>query len=308
MTILYYNNNPKLKAAGVKIQMSQAQQAEFLKCARDPVYFIKNYIKIVHVDKGIVPFDLWPFQENLTNIFHKNRFVIAKCPRQCGKSTTTTAYILHAILFNKNFRVAILANKGALARELLDKLKKSYELLPFWMQQGVVVWNKGSIELETGSRVVASATTASGIRGETYNIVMLDEFAHVEQNMAEEFFTSVYPTISSGATTKIFIISTPKGMNHFYKMWMAAEQKISKYVPFAIDWTDVPGRDEKWKIETIANTSQEQFDQEFSCVSEDTKIIVKDEMGRISEIPISTLKNSIHIIKGTCRADDMIYV
>lgn len=293
MTILYYNNNPKLKAAGVQSQITPAQQAEFIKCARDPVYFIKNYIKIVHVDLGVIPFGLWPFQEELVLTIHNNRFVIAKCPRQVGKTTTVIAYFLHSILFKKAYKVAILANKGSLARDILDRLKKAYELLPFWMQHGVITWNKGSIELETGSKIIASATTASGIRGETYNAILLDEFAHVEQNMAEEFFTSVYPTISSGKTTKMVVISTPKGMNHFYKMWMAAEQKISKYVPFAIDWSDVPGRDEAWKQEQIANTSQEQFDQEHNCVACDTNVIIKDRYGNVSEITIEELKKII---------------
>lgn len=261
--IFNYLNNPRLKAAGVSIPFTAHQRDEYLKCARNPEYFIKTYVKIVNVDAGIVPFDMWGFQKKIIQELHSNRFVICRMARQSGKTTTVGAYLLHQLIFKKNFKIAILANKGLLAREILDRIKKMYENLPMWLQQGVVLWNKGKIELETGSIMVAAATTASGVRGETYNIVFLDEFAHVEPNMAEEFFTSVYPVISSGTTTKIFIVSTPKGMNHFYKMWSNAERGISKYVPILVHWSEVPGRDEKWKAETIANTSEDQFQQEF---------------------------------------------
>ena len=260
-----YLGNANLKASNVPINFTKEQVEEYAKCARDPVYFIVNYVKIISLDKGLVPFELYDFQEEIVQSIHKNRFVIAKLPRQSGKSTTITAYLLHYILFNQSMNVAILANKMTTARELLSRLKLAYEYLPKWLQQGVVEWNKGSIELENGSKVLASATSSSAVRGGSFNAILLDEFAYVPQNVAEEFFSSVYPTISSGQETKLMIVSTPHGMNLFYKLWTDATQNRNSYVPIEVHWSDVPGRDEKWKEETIANTSLEQFNTEHCC-------------------------------------------
>lgn len=262
-TIKGYLGNQKLKRVNTPIQYTQEQLDEIAKCIEDPVYFIKTYVKIVNVDKGLVPFEMWPFQEEMVKTFHNNRFSIAKMPRQVGKTTTAAGYMLHSVLFNDNYSIAILANKGALAREILDRVKYAYEYLPIWLQQGIVVWNKGNIELENGSKIAAYATSASGVRGGSYNLIFLDEFAFVPQNMANEFFTSTYPVISSGQTTKVIIVSTPYGLNHFYKMWVDATEKRSFYVPIEVHWSMVPGRDEAWKEMTIRNTSPEQFAQEF---------------------------------------------
>ena len=260
-----YLGNPNLKATDVKIDWTKEQLEEYAKCSRDPIYFIQKYVKIVSLDKGLVPFELYDFQEEMVRTIHTNRFVIAKLPRQSGKSTTVTAYMLHYILFNQSVNVAILANKLSTARELLSRLKLAYEYLPKWLQQGVLEWNKGSIQLENGSKVLASATSSSAVRGGSYNMIFLDEFAYVPQNVAEEFFSSVYPTISSGQETKVFIVSTPHGMNLYYKLWTDATNQRNSYIPIDVHWSDVPGRDEKWKEETIANTSEEQFRTEFEC-------------------------------------------
>lgn len=260
-----YLANPNLKAASVKIDYTKEQLQEYIECAKDPIYFIKNYIKIVNVDKGLVPFEMWDFQEDMVNKFHDNRFVLCKIPRQSGKSTTVIGYLLWCALFLDNQNIAILANKGRLANDLLAKIKMTYEYLPKWIQQGIIIWNKGNIELENGSKIIAAATSSSAIRGGSYNIIFLDEFAFVQRNMAEDFFASVYPTISSGNTSKIFIVSTPNGMNHFYKMWIDAEQKRSDYVSIEVHWSSIPGRDEEWKKQTIRNTSETQFRQEFEC-------------------------------------------
>jgi len=260
-----YLSNPNLKKIGVDIEFTQDQIQEYIKCAQDPIYFVKNYVKIVHVDKGLIPLDLYAYQERMINTFHNNRFVITKMPRQSGKSTAVIGFILHYVLFNENKNTALLANKAELARELLDRLKKAYENLPLWMQQGIAVWNKGSIELENGSKILATSTTGSAARGQSFSLVFLDEFAFVPHGIASEFFKSVYPTISSGQETKMIIVSTPSGMNHFYKMWVEAEEERSKFMPIAVDWWETPGRDEKWKEEQIANTSEEDFNQEFAC-------------------------------------------
>jgi hypothetical protein len=265
-----YLGNSNLKAAGVNVNFSPEQIEEYVKCSQDPLYFIKNYVKIVSLDKGLVPFEPYDFQEEMIRTIHENRFVIGKLPRQTGKSTTIISYLLHYVLFNQSMSVAILANKLNTARELLGRLKLAYEYLPMWLQQGVVEWNKGSIVLENGSKILASATSSSAVRGGSFNYIFLDEFAYVPQNVAEEFFSSVYPTITSGQSTKVTIISTPKGLNMFYRFWVNASKKPgeegkNEYVPIEVHWSDVPGRDEKWKKQTISNTSEEQFRTEFEC-------------------------------------------
>ena len=258
-----YMGNSRLKRVGVDLNYTEEQVVELVKCQQDPVYFIKTYVQIVNVDLGLVPFDMWPFQEDMVRSFHENRFNIAKMPRQCGKTTTSVGYMLWCVLFNEEYTVGILANKGSLAREILGRLQKAYEYLPLWLQQGILVWNKGNLELENGSKIYAYATSASGVRGGTYNLVFLDEFAFVPHNMALDFFQSTYPVISSGATTKVIIVSTPNGLNLFYKMWVDAEEKRSTYKPLEVHWSMVPGRDAEWKDETIRNTSEEQFRVEF---------------------------------------------
>jgi len=260
-----YLGNPNLKRANIAQNFTPKQVEEFVKCSQDPVYFITNYIKIISLDKGLVPFDLYDFQADMVEKFHENRFNIAKLPRQSGKSTVVTAYLLWYTLFNDNVNVAILANKAATAREMLQRLQLSYENLPNWMQQGVVNWNRGSLELENGSKIMAASTSASAVRGMSFNIIFLDEFAFIPTHIADEFFSSVYPTISSGKSTKVIIISTPKGMNMFYKLWHDAEKGKNEYTTTEVHWSQVPGRDAEWKEQTIKNTSEEQFNQEFEC-------------------------------------------
>ena len=260
-----YLSNPNLKRANTSIQFTEEQIIEFLNCKDDPVYFAKKYIKIVNVDEGLIGFDLWPFQEKLVDNFHKHRFNICKMPRQVGKTTTVVSYLLHYILFNDNVNVGILANKATTSREILGRLQLSYENLPKWLQQGVIVWNRGSLELENGSKIIAASTSASAVRGMSFNIIFLDEFAFVPNHIADDFFASVYPTISSGKKSKVIIVSTPKGMNHFYRMWHDAERHKSEFVATEVHWSEVPGRDEQWKATTISNTSEEQFRAEHLC-------------------------------------------
>ena len=261
----HYLGNPLLKKSNVPVEWTKEQILEYQKCMENPIYFIRSYIKIVSLDEGLVPFLLYDFQEDIVDTIHDNRFTICKMPRQSGKSTTMVSYILHYVLFNPNMNVAILANKASTARDILGRLQLAYENLPKWLQQGVVSWNKGSVDLENGSRVVASSTSSSAVRGGSYNMIFLDEFAFVPTNVAEDFFSSVYPTISSGKSTKVIIVSTPNGMNLFYKLWVDAENKRNSYNIIDVHWSQVPGRDEKWRTETIANTSEEQFRREFDC-------------------------------------------
>jgi hypothetical protein len=258
-----YRDNPLLKKVGVEHKYTEEQVQEYIKCSKDPVYFCMNYIKIVNVDEGLINFNMWDFQKEMINLFKDNRFVITKCPRQVGKTTTTVGYLLWATIFTDSQNVAVLANKGSLARDILSKYQLAYENLPQWLQQGVVTWNKGNVELENGSKVIAASTSSSAIRGGSFNIVFLDEFAFVPNNIANEFFNSVYPVISSGKSSKIIIVSTPNGMNLFYKLWMDSLEGRNNYKNFQIHWSMVPGRDDAWKEETIRNTSERQFSQEF---------------------------------------------
>ena len=260
-----YLGNPNLKKVNTPVEYTKEQIIEFQKCEKDPIYFMETYMKIVSLDEGLVPFKMYDFQKHIVRTIHDNRFTICKLPRQSGKSTTTVSYLLHYALFNPNSNIAILANKSSTARDILGRVQLAYENLPKWLQQGVINWNKGNIELENKSQIVAAATSSSAIRGGSYNIIFLDEFAFVPTTIAEQFFSSVYPTITSGQKTKVIIVSTPYGMNQFYKLWVDAENKNNDYVPMEVHWSEVPGRDEKWKEETIRNTSATQFASEFEC-------------------------------------------
>jgi len=284
-----YLGNPNLKKANTTQEFTKEHVQEFLKCKDDPVYFTHNHIKIVNVDEGLVNFEMYPFQEKLISNFHKHRFNICKMPRQTGKSTTVVSYLLHYAIFNDNVNIGILANKAATARDLLGRLQLAYENLPRWMQQGIVAWNKGSMELENGSKIIAASTSASAVRGMSFNIIFLDEFAFVQNHLADDFFASVYPTISSGKSTKVIIVSTPHGMNHFYRMWHDAERGQNEYTPTEVHWSEVPGRDAKWKSQTIRNTSKQQFAIEFECEflgSVDTLISAAKLKAMVFENPI----------------------
>lgn len=413
MSEKYYMGNPLLKRANTPNEFTQEQLIELARCAADPVYFAKKYIKIVNIDDGLVQFDMWPFQEKMLRTFHENRFSICKLPRQplenntpiptpngykkikdlkindfvydlkgkptkvinkisynntqtcyklsfegknfqediicdkdhlwqiyingsvevltseeiykkrekitlkrssysslienwgeeillksikevspvkvscievenrdhtflcgknllpthnCGKSTTAVSFLLHYAIFNDNVSIAILANKASTAKDLLGRLQVSFENLPDWMQQGIKSWNKTSLELENGSKIITASTSASSVRGGSYNIIFLDEFAFVPNTVAMNFMNSVYPTISSGKDSKVIVVSTPNGMNHFYKMWDEAIKKENDYTPIEIQWNDVPGRDAEWKRKTIANLgSEKSWLQEFEC-------------------------------------------
>jgi len=278
-----YQGNPNLPREDYVHSYTQEEIDEFIKCANDPVHFACKYIRIVNVDQGLMPFKMWDFQKEMLETFHKNRFSICKLPRQVGKTTTSVAFLLHYILFNENATVAILANKSATAREIMGRLQLAFEYLPRFLQQGVKEWNKGSVELANGSRAVADSTSGSSVRGKTFNVIFLDEFAFVPNNIAEAFFNSTYPTISSGNTTKVIIVSTPNGLNLFYRMWQDATENRSDYIPIEIHWSMVPGRTQEWKEQIIRNTSEDQFRQEFECVSGKTLVEIRNKVTGIEE-------------------------
>jgi len=258
-----YLGNQLIKSLGVQVDWTLDQIKEWKTCRDDPIYFIEKYIKIVTIDFGLQPMKLYGFQKEIILAVHNTNRVIANCSRQLGKTTVMAAYFVHYIIFNESKTCAILANKAKLAREILARTKLAYEHLPKWLQHGVRSWNKSSIELENGSRILASATSASAIRGESINLLFLDEFAHISNNIADEFFASVYPTISSGKTSKLAIISTPAGMNHFYKMWKEAENKINEFTAVFADWRSIPTRDQAWADNMKIDLGPIKFAQEM---------------------------------------------
>lgn len=257
-----YLGNPNVKKDGVQQNWSKHEVKEYAKCLSDPAYFARTYVKIISLDKGLVNFDLYPYQEKMFEHFNDNRFNIVLACRQSGKSISSVVYLLWYAIFNPEKTIAVLANKGATAREMLARVTLALENLPFFLQPGCRALNKGSIEFSNNSRIIAAATSGSSIRGMSVNLLFLDEFAFVER--AAEFYTSTYPVVSSGKDTKVIITSTANGIgNTYHKIWEGAVQKINEYKAFTVNWWDVPGRDEKWKDQTISNTSQLQFDQEF---------------------------------------------
>ncbi len=263
--VKHYLGNPNLKRVNMPMQLTEDQVREFVRCSQDPIYFIENYVKIITLDKGFVQISLYPFQQQAITDINENRRVIVKAGRQVGKTTMVVGYILWYILFNEDKFVAILANKAPTAREILNRIKVAYESLPMWLQQGVRTWNKGDIELENNCRVMATSTASSAIRGYSISLLYLDEFAFVPTNIADEFFTSVYPTISSGTQSKILISSTPNGMNHYYRMWTEAVEGQNGFKFIEANWRQVPGRDQAWADEQRRVLGEEKFLQEMEC-------------------------------------------
>lgn len=259
-----YNGNALIKRSNQAIDFTPDMIQEYLKCSQDPVYFTETYMKIINIDDGLVSFKLYSYQKEMLRAMQAGRFTIIATARQAGKSTTTCAFILWYVLFHGEKTVALLANKGETAREIMGRIQLAFQHLPKWLQQGVKEWNKGSFELENNSRVIASATSSDNIRGYSINLLFIDEAAFIEN--WDTFFTSVYPTISSGKDSKIVLVSTPNGLNHFYKLWMNAQENKNGYTPIKVMWYDVPGRDEKWRTDTLGsmNFDTEKFDQEYA--------------------------------------------
>lgn len=305
-----YLNNPNLPNAQYVHAYTEWELEELKKCKADPVYFAENYVKIIVLGVGIVQFPIWDWQKDYIRCLHLNRFVIAKIGRQSGKTITSVAYFLHQLLFNPtSINIAILAHKEKQAQDVLARLKLAFEYLPNFLQQGVIEWNKRAIEFANHAKAESGATSNASIRGSSRDIVYLDEFAHVPNNMALEFFDSVYPVITSGKTTKMVITSTPKGLNHFYDIWKKAEKKLNSYVAFKVDWWQVPGRDEAWKKEQIANTSERQFAQEYSCEflgSSNTLISTKKLQEMIDATPINP--DDIHLNIYEAPVEGHVYV
>jgi len=299
MTSQFYNSNPNLKSIGQVIPFTEDNVVEYIKCENDPIYFIKNYVKVISLDYGLVPFNLYQYQEEFINVLHtENRICSLQC-RQMGKTTVVAAYALHYTLFNDNKTVAILANKSAAAREILSRYQQMYEGIPKWMQQGVKTWNKGNIELENGSNVFTAATTTSGIRGKSVNVLVIDECAAIPNTVADEFFTSTYPTISSGKTTKIILTSTPIGYNHFWRFWTGATEGTNGFFPFRVDYWQHPDRDAMWASKQRELLGDVKFAQEVenSFIGSSYTLVPGEVLSRIVAKPYVFQNESLDIFE-----------
>jgi hypothetical protein len=262
----YFDGQFGLLKAGLVLEYEDWMIEEIDKCRDDISYFCTKYLKVVDLDRGIVPFCLYDYQEEMMHIMDENRFSIFLTARQMGKTQVVAAYLLHAALFNSDIEIAILANKETQAREIMSRWQLMYTMLPLWMQPGIKGWNKGDVWLangEKGTKVFCAATGGSSIRGRSINILYLDEFAFVQNDV--EFYTSTYPTITAGSTTKVIITSTPKGLNQFYKIYHDAENGLGDYKHLRVTWEQHPRRDIEWKKTQLRNMTEKQFDQEFAC-------------------------------------------
>lgn len=286
-----YNGNSKIKKAGYPSRLTPERKEEIAKCSEDIIYFMRNYMKIRHVDKGIIPFDMYDFQEDIISLIEKERFTLITCARQVGKTTIVMAYICWYALFHGNKNIAILANKGKTAYGIMRKFKEIWSNLPLWMQIGVNEWNKSTCELENGTIIYTAATSEDAVRGDSISLCMIDEVAFVKPTLWQEFWDSTLPTISSGKETKLVLISTPKGMNHYEELYRKAhniDPKTGKsengFVTMDVPWYMVPGRDEEWKQEQIAKTSASRFlqEHELSFLGSENTLISIEYLSKLS--------------------------
>lgn len=296
---LGYLGNPRVKRDGIEQSFTKEEVKEYARCMSDPAYFIENHMMVTHPDRGLIPFEPYPYQREMFKIFNENRFSVVLACRQSGKSISSVGYILWYANFHADKTIAVLANKGATAREMLSRITLALENLPFFLQPGCRALNKGNIEFSNNSEIIAAATSGNSIRGLTVNLLFLDEFAFVEK--ATRFYTSTYPVITAGKTSKVIVTSTANGIgNQFYDIWEGAIQSTNEFKPFRVDWWDVPGRDEKWKKQTISNTSETQFDQEFGnnfLGHSDTLISTDKLLALKSESPLESKQGLSYYVK-----------
>ena len=260
-----YRGNTNLLPANVNIEYEDWQIEEILKCKQSIEYFLSNYVKIVNIDEGLVYFKPYDYQKEVIKLYEKENRICIKCPRQVGKSLIVSGICLHEAIFNSHRTIAILGNKEKTSMQLLSIIKLMIEHLPMWLKCGIMEYNKKNVIFDNGSEIFSSSTSSSAIRGRSCSLLVLDEFAFISKNIFEDFFTSVYPTIASSKTAKVIIISTPFGLNHFYKIYTEAEQGLNGYVPFSIKWNEVPGRDEEFKKRTIAEIGYDRWKQEYQA-------------------------------------------
>jgi len=249
---------------GREIQFTPDMVKELSRCANDIVYFCEKYVTIIHPIKGEMIIKLYPFQKEMIKAMAENRFSIFCCGRQLGKSTCACIYLLWYALFNPTKTVAILANKQSTAASLIGDIKKAYAMLPAWMKPGVIKYDQLEIGFENDSRIFARATSADALRGESVSLMLADEFAFVPQEIAEDFWVSNFPTLSTGGS--VVVVSTPNGTaGKFYQLWTnAVTNKDSKWKHMKVSWESHPDRDAAWKEAQLQALGKIKFAQEHS--------------------------------------------
>lgn len=253
-------------------QLSQEHFEELQKCKDDPVYFINNYVKTVTFDKGLTDFKLYPYQEDLINKYHNNRFNICKSPRQAGKTLTGIGFLLWYATFNDNVSIALCAGRVATARSILEKLQDAYDSLPNWLKMGVTKRNKSELELQNGSRIIAGITSYDAFRCQGFNLVYLDEFAFVPDKDAQDFMNVIFTMFTAGKFTKVIITSSVRSSKDcFAKIWKDSEEGKNQFVRTLIKWDEIPGRNNEWKEQMIANIGIDAWNEQFECEYADTK-------------------------------------
>jgi phage terminase large subunit-like protein len=311
----YYQKNEQILNKKDKPEYTLMQKLEYIKCMRDCSYFTQKYIKIISIDDGVIPFNLYDYQHELLKKYQDNRFVITLQARQTGKTQTTAAYILWFNTFHDSKNTAILANRLPQAQEIMERVQMSYENLPNFLKKGVTEYNKRSMTFSNYSKIFCATSTSSSIRGKSVSLLYIDECAFLRDDMT--FYESTYPTISSGKESRVIVSSTPNGARGlFYKLWTESTNNINKYVNHKVTWDMVPGRDNEWKEEQIANTSREQFDQEHNCLFRGSinSLIAGNVLARLPERTPIDVRDDLKIFEEPIKADgedikhDHIYV
>jgi hypothetical protein len=278
----FHDGNPDLKRANILWEYTKEEILEIQKCAKDVTYFSK-YCQVM-TDEGLNYITLRDYQTSVLKEYQNHRFNVFLAPRQVGKSITSAIILVWYLLFNHDKNAMILANVGSTAEELMDKIKAIVKGLPFFLKPGIVVNNVMSMKFDNGCRAIAKTTTKTSAIGFTIHFLYMDEFAHIHPNFIESFFRSTYPTVSSSKVSRIIITSTPNGQNKFWEIYQGALTGENTFNPVRVDWWQVPGRDDQWKKNEIANLgSEELFNQEYGnqFLSSSTLLLGSKELQRI---------------------------
>jgi len=293
-----YMGNPNLPTKDAKFEYTAEMVAEIEKSKNSLTYFAENYFYIIDPDEGKTVINLFDYQTRLLKAFEDNRFNIVLSSRQSGKTTVMTILALHEACFKDDKNIIVVANKEDTAKNIFKRIKMAYEQLPNWLKPGVKNWGQTSIEFTNGSYIGISTTTGSAARGQAVNLLLLDELAFIEpDSIVEDFWKSVYPTVSRAKTSKILITSTPNGKgNLFYRLYNDATKADNRFHPEKIDWWEVPDRDKKWKQEQIKDLgSHEAFAQEYG------NEFLDNSQGSLDEELFDKLKEEccepLHILK-----------
>jgi Terminase large subunit, T4likevirus-type, N-terminal/Terminase RNaseH-like domain len=292
------SDNQFVRSKGLAVSLTNHQVQEYVKCC-DPdtgyEYFMRNYFYIQHPTRGQLLYDPYDFQLKLIDNYHNHRFSVSMMPRQTGKTTSAAGYLLWYAMFHPDKTILIAAHQYSGAQEIMDRIRYAYEMCPLWLKAGVETYNKGNIDFENKSRIVARATTEKTGRGMSLSLLYLDEFAFVRPSIAKEFWTAISPTLSTGG--KCIITSTPNSdEDQFANIWKQANKKVDAFgnttdvgvngfSPFRAEWWEHPDRDEKWKEEEIGKIGEERFRREHGLE------FIIDEETLIDSIVLSNLES-----------------